>query len=931
MKRIILFFAVCLGLSVSQTTFADDADTVRAATKRASAQTVSSQQTSARNMVSSTKRTDNTQNTSKNTRTATQPQQKTTSRTTTKQVVKPRDNTTIKNVATQTAKRVTTSRSASSRNVNSRQSESKSLSFNTGATRSATSAQRVKQISRATEINNEKITNIKSLNYSKCKTVYYDCMDEFCANKDANLRRCACSSRIHEFDNIKKQLSDVEDKMLDFNQRLLTVSMDKEDAEAISVATEGEKAFATQDTSASEKILQTITDTLNNSGKSKIDNNLSPISLSLNLDTAWDTVDSTSGVATSAKSGLDLYNAATPICVEMAREVCTDDELDIAQNGYKLTIQQDCDTVAKSYKTQYNTAMEKIHESSALLDMSRLNVYQQHNSDDTLTCKKKILNQLYDTSVCGENLYKCLDMSGKYVDPSTGKAFLSEDLGELTSLLKEPASGERWSKVQQNDSFVKFLDSKKKFLESATKQCQDIADTVWQDFLDDALAQIKLSQNAKLEEVKTNCVTLISECKTSALKSMADFDARALSTFSIAADKTANAMCADVQNSCVALINSDIWTEGIIGIAADESYQKVIETCTNIGRDCIINQCNGTSGNFALCQKATDENRRAILNREACWDKVLECVSEADTLKTVSDIYSGTAYWKRGNADVCTDGDTACYIAKQIWGSCEYKADNFDIAEGKNSNKILMPNTGYTLLSWFATNTGTASAADSCNSKGCPINYTMINGTCKQSYTAQTSDCQTPASTANVIYVTNDITNHCPSGVSDLYGNCCVSGKKDSGICVPNSNWQAARLWNLKCTSAGDYLCPTTGNLSMYCITKSTSAQPIVYYIGDNEYACGYMGKGENNEDVFDTNAMWIIVDDNGNYYNANSDGAEKVSMSYNTSTDCSTPPQKCTYTYTNNAWNWNGNDCTTISGRPTSNNELLIEYNINQ
>ncbi len=837
MKRIILFFTVCLGLSVSQTTLAADADTARATSKRTPAQTISVQQTSGRTMAPTSKRPDNTQSsTNKNARTISQPQQRVTSRTsTTKQTMKPRDNAIVK-TATQTAKRIsTTSRAASSRVANSRQTESKKTTSATTSARSVTSAQKIKHVSRATELNNEKITTIKSLNYSKCKTVYNECMDEVCANKDANLRRCACSSRIHEFDNIKKQLSSAEDKMLNFNQRLLTVSLDKEDAAAINIATEGELGFATKDSSASEKLLQKITGTLNDSGNSKITNGLSPISLSLNLDTAWDTIDSTSGIATASKSGLDLYNAAHSACVIMAREACNDEELSIAQDGYKLTIQQDCDTIAKAYKTQYSNAMEKIHESGALLDMSRLNVYQQHNSDDTLTCKKKILNQLSDTSVCGENLYKCLDMSGQYVDPSTGKAFLSENLYELRSLLKEPESGERWAEIQQNESFINFLDSKKKFLTPATEQCQDIADMVWQDFLDDALSQIKLAQNAKMEEVRLSCTTLVAECKTTALKDLSEFDARALSTFSIAADKTANAMCADIQNSCSKLMLSDSWKEGMEGIATDESYQKIMDTCTTIGRDCIVTHCNGTSGNFALCQKATDDNRRAILTREICWDEVEDCVKKADNLTKTTD------------------------LVNQIWGSCD-------------GNKISIPTTGSTLLSWFATNTGTANSTDSCNSTGCNTGFVMIDGKCQPAYSGnETSDCANPTSSIEVVTIQQNLTNYCKNGVKDIYGNCCTSGKKNSGICVPateDTTWQAARLWNLECTRNDNYLCPAMGNMSLYCVTKSTLPQPIVYYTDNTEYICGYMGDNDNNP-IYDDQAMWIIVDDNGNYYKA--------------------------------------------------------------
>ena len=78
-------------------------------------------------------------------------------------------------------------------------------------------------------------------------------MDEFCANKDSQLKRCACSSRINEFNSTKQNLANVEDKLLDFSQRLLTVNMDKEDALAMNQATAGELAFAAEDTSESKK------------------------------------------------------------------------------------------------------------------------------------------------------------------------------------------------------------------------------------------------------------------------------------------------------------------------------------------------------------------------------------------------------------------------------------------------------------------------------------------------------------------------------------------------------------------------------------------------------------------------------------------------------------------------------------------------------
>ena len=193
-------------------------------------------------------------------------------------------------------------------------------------------------------------------------------MDEFCANKDANLRRCACSARANEFENVKKNMSKFEDKMLDFNQRLLLVNLDAEDVNAINTATEGEDAFyATTDKTKSKKALNEIAKKLNTTcGDDSTGTSLAPISLSLNIDSAFDTVDSFMGSDTTAKSGTALYNAAIPICRETAMEVCTEDELSLAISGYLMLMEQDCNTVQKAYQAQVDTARTKVFESGAL-------------------------------------------------------------------------------------------------------------------------------------------------------------------------------------------------------------------------------------------------------------------------------------------------------------------------------------------------------------------------------------------------------------------------------------------------------------------------------------------------------------------------------------------------------------------------------------
>lgn len=703
MKGIRLLFAVLLVPLAFQAAFADDeTDVSRAATRRGTTTTVTSNRQKPNTEQKST--TTQSQTSSRVINVTKTPESGAVrERSTTKQVsnrsgnvvnntnrgtVTPQQNKSVtartgtvvqsRNAPTTPSSRITTRNSGANRATMSRAGTISRAALSNITTGRTTSRNRNARVSRAATNTDEIVASITSRNFSACRDIFFECMDEFCANKDSTLKRCACSARIHDFDKTKEQLTQVEDKLLDFSQRLLTVSMDKEDAMALNTATEGEIAYATDDTSKSKKMLDEIAKKLNASfNNSNFDQGLNAISLSLNTDAAFDSVDSMMGASTTTKSGTALYNAALPICREMAMEICTESDLGIAESGYQMAIAQDCNTVQKAYETQNDQARAKIKESAALLDMSRLNIHQERNSDDILTCKSKMLEMLTDTTVCGADMSKCLDISGKYIDPTTGQAFLTEDLSELQNLIKRPAPDQTWTATQENREFVLFLESKKIYLELAMEKCQDISTYVWDEFIEDALAQIKLAQDAKLQQVSQSCTTLTTQCLDNANKTITDFDARALSIFGVKADVTVNAMCSDIKNMCTTLMaaistenktpgEKTDWESGMDEIATDKSYETILSTCREVGKNCIIQSCTAISGNFGLCENIdTSINRKSIVSRRACWNEVAQCIRDAgkDTVLAImtqegripnnngGDIYMDLYGWGRGKND----------------------------------------------------------------------------------------------------------------------------------------------------------------------------------------------------------------------------------------------------------------------------------------
>ena len=897
MKGFKLFFAVCLGIGAVFGANATDSDaTARAATRRTSgtvstrgAQSAATARGTATGAQTSQKATLNPRGrTSTNSRDTTNKASAITSGRSAISALSSR--TTTQNIQSRTTAPtaiaphgvITRTATAPTRTTAAR-TATVATARNTRNTGVRTTAARA-----ATDTETTKLTasDIINRDYKKCREVYYNCMDEFCANKDSQLKRCACSSRANEFNSAKKNLSVVEEKMLDFNQRLLTVNMDKEDAAALNKATEGETAFQKKDTSKSKQMLDEIAKKLNTSfNDSNFNQSLGAISLSLNADAAFDTVDSLSGASTTAKTGTALYAAALPICREMAAEVCTDDELSIVASGYQMTIEQDCNTVAKSYETQNDQAREKLREGSALLDMSRLDIYQKRNSDDILTCKQKMLTMLSDSTVCGTNLGKCLDTTGRYIDPSTGEAFLTSELSNLNNLITRPDTDQSWTSVPGNQVFVSYLNSKKKFLAPAMENCQDIADSVWDAFVEDALAQIKLAQDSKLEEVRQSCTTLTTQCLSDTAKSLQDFDARALSTFGVAADRTVNAMCADVRNACTTLLKTtggDIdWNTGITDITTDKTYDTVMQTCREIGRACIIQSCKSISGNFDLCENIqTSVNRKSIINRTACWDDVKACVASAGN-EAIGNIWArlvddGTVknntfynmmygYEPNDNAtiyDICkADGNCdnadsteckVCRIAERLWGNCEFSPVTL-LEEDDSHNKIIMDGDTETLLKWFAKNTGTSQKADSCRDTSCAIGFVphlANNGTIscmpRESITSDGQVCGSESGTKFTVGTKSDesFTNCCPTSRFDTFGNCCagtlirINGRD---LCLPAASANGVSTETFTFGPGATYYTPNT-SYKLICTSGATTAggtpEPGSVFPNGNQVTC---------------------------------------------------------------------------------------------
>ena len=362
--------------------------------------------------------------------------------------------------------------------------------------------------------------------YEKCKTAYFTCMDQFCQLKDDNYRRCSCSNRVFELSEIRGVMQDAGQQLTVFTENLDVVGMTAEQATAMKTASEGENAL-TDDNSASKALLQAIMNSIRGEdatvgGKFS---DLNSINLAFDSANAFGTQDVGQIIATY--NGQNLYNAVYPQCREAVKADCTDAQLQRAITAYLMAVEQDCNTVASSIEKQQKEMKSSVRESSALLDLARVENRQKHNSDDITTCLNNVESAILSEEVCGANYKKCLD-NGEFIDVSTGSPIAGvENFYELGNLLKfadgVDAADQKLSKVSANKTFVTNFEKRvKKFAEPALDKCVEDADEVWSEYLDRALLAIYYSQQDKVDEIKQGCFDLVSACYMNGDKSLTD-------------------------------------------------------------------------------------------------------------------------------------------------------------------------------------------------------------------------------------------------------------------------------------------------------------------------------------------------------------------------------------------------------------------------
>ena len=541
------------------------------------------------------------------------------------------------------------SRTASNKIVTGRTATKKNT------TRTAT---RQSVIPRATTIQTKAFGN----NYNTCRDAYFTCMDQFCATQNETYRRCTCSSKLQSIQKQEQLLSQTADSLKNFDD--LNISMIPKTAEEVHAmisGTAGESSIK-KDSSASQKTLTNISSVLSES-KSKSLSTQGTLDIAGNIKSIWNTTNLINGSEIANLTGENLYNAVHSQCHDLVAPNCTDTDLKMISSAYGMYIENDCAVIEENLKAQTTIANASIRDTRHKMQDARLENYNAHNSTSINDCIANVRNDITADAACGEGYVHCLDFSGKYLNITTGTPIYTPEFYQIETQIS--LSGDTL-KNKQNSSYINQLNKKRAFATQSLDMCREEADEVWDEFLRQALVEIYQGQQARVQDVKKECLAVVNECylnQSEQLKKLIGTDSKTNFNHLL---ELSEEMCADKLNAC-----SNLYGGG------DKGFDILIATMTSITNATIEQSCTDLLNAFAqnLCTpSATDSSHsypygcRVYAPGEAryarsdiCNSTLVNPFSKTNILvKNISQQDSGQEYLEQ------------CKAYKKIYTSCKY-------------------------------------------------------------------------------------------------------------------------------------------------------------------------------------------------------------------------------------------------------------------
>lgn len=316
-----------------------------------------------------------------------------------------------------------------------------------------------------------------------CWGKFSGCMDSFCMLDNASGGRCICSDKNAEYDAILEEIQKLDEQ----SYQLATVGVERIEM--------GDAVDAVM--SKTDSVTKRVTADAAKSKRQSLDLS-SWNSLDLDFDAdAEDIFDfSSDGVSIANKTGDALYRAAAKLCNAQIPECKSQSTL--MDLMYKQRVRSDCTAYENSLRAARTQSAQKLYAAQSAMREAALEQYRNANKYDLGQCTVQFKQCMQTTGGCGDDFTGCVDLAARATVNGTQT--------------KQKTIKGTSSKIKISAETYDTLEAKKALCMTVTEQCVNVRDQVWDAFLREAAPQIKSAELIVESNLRTSCISNISNC-----------------------------------------------------------------------------------------------------------------------------------------------------------------------------------------------------------------------------------------------------------------------------------------------------------------------------------------------------------------------------------------------------------------------------------
>lgn len=407
-----------------------------------------------------------------------------------------------------------------------------------------------------------------------CQQKYDGCMDSFCMLDNDTGGRCICSNRNAELDDILAEIEKLDQQ----SYQMATAGVER-----IEMGADADAAIASANAAA-----QSVMKAEQASGSKRRTLDLS----------MWDTFTfdddedifgegNTLQSVIDGKQGDALHRAAAELCVAQMPECAN--EISMLQMMYAQKIKNDCSAYENSLKQQKNSSAQKLAAAEKALREAALDQLRTANKYDLGQCTVEFKKCMASTGGCGDDFKGCVGIAA------------SEQIKGQTP--KQVSITGSKTKITIAASTYDTLEAKKPMCMSVTNSCVAVADQVWDTFMREVAPQLKTAELLAESDLRTSCISNISDCFQKACKDTIDpNDPDGSYDMCLSRPETVKSLCKVQIDPCVA-------AEPLI---LDFVYARLaamrVDACTNDDLKAMMCAALATDSAPVCQQYRTDEN-----------------------------------------------------------------------------------------------------------------------------------------------------------------------------------------------------------------------------------------------------------------------------------------------------------------------------------